>query len=54
MDSNGTGVLNSFIGALAGAVVDVGRAGLHVLGPENFEYYMCSLSLRDRGGVEVA
>lgn len=54
MDSKGTGVLNSFIGALTGAVVDVGRAGLHVLGPENFEYYMCSLSLRDRSGVEVA
>ena len=54
MDSKGAGVLDSFVGALAGAIVDVGRAGLHVLGPDNFEYYMCSLSLRNRNMEEVA
>jgi hypothetical protein len=54
MDSKGAGVLNSFIGALIDTVADVGRAGLHVLGPENFEYYMCSLSLRNRNMEEVA
>lgn len=54
MDSKGAGVLDSFVGALAGAIVDVGRAGLHVLGPDNFEYYMCSLSLRDKNMKEVA
>lgn len=54
MDSKGAGVLDSFVGALSGAIVDVGRAGLHVLGPDNFEYYMCSLSLRNRNMEEVA
>jgi hypothetical protein len=54
MDSKGAGVLDSFVGALSGAIVDVGRAGLHVLGPDNFEYYMCSLSLRTHYMKEVA
>lgn len=54
MDSKGAGVLDSFVGALSGAIVDVGRAGLHVLGPDNFEYYMCSFSLRNRNMEEVA
>ena len=54
MDSKGAGVLDSFVGALGSAIVDVGRAGLHVLGPDNFEYYMCSLSLRNRNMEEVA
>ena len=28
----------------------LGRAGLHALLPENFEYYMCSLELLDDNG----
>lgn len=29
------------------ALVTIGKAGLHVLAPDNFEYYMCSLELLD-------
>lgn len=50
MDVKGANVVNSLIEGARSAIAEVGWAGLHALGPENFEYYMCSLELFDSQG----
>lgn len=42
--------LNSVVEQARNALMTVGKAGLHVLAPDNFEYYMCSLELIDGYG----
>ena len=54
MSENGTSMVNSLIESVSSAVMTVGRAGLHVLGPDNFEYYMCAFKLVDSAGKTTA
>lgn len=42
--------VNSVVENARSAVVTVGKAALHALAPDNFEYYMCSLELLDSQG----
>ena len=42
--------LNSFTENAKSALVTMGRAALHSLSPDNFEYYLCSLELLDSSG----
>lgn len=42
--------LNSVVENARGVIQKVGKAGLHTLAPDNFEYYMCSLELLDSLG----
>ena len=54
MAEGGKNMVNSLLESVSSAVMTVGRAGLHVLGPDNFEYYMCSLRLEDsQGGLKA-
>lgn len=46
----GTDSLNSFVERQREAVAVLGRAGMHALLPDLFEYYMCSLELLSDGG----
>ena len=39
--------VNSVVENARGAAATIGRAALHSLAPDNFEYYMCSLELLD-------
>ena len=54
MTVEGKSILNTFVSSVRGAVMQLGRAGLHVLGPDNFEYYMCAFKLLDSKGNMVA
>ena len=49
--ARGTG--SSIAENVGNALVSVGRAGLHALSPDNFEYYMCSFELLDGYGNTV-
>lgn len=42
--------VNSVVENARGALVTIGKAALHSLAPDNFEYYMCSLELLDSSG----
>ena len=42
--------VNSVAENVRSAVDTIGRAALHSLAPDNFEYYMCSLELLDSSG----
>ena len=42
--------VNSVVENARGALVTIGKAALHTLAPDNFEYYMCSLELLDSSG----
>ena len=54
MTEGGKNMVNSLLESVSSAVMTIGRAGLHVLGPDNFEYYMCSLRLEDsQGGLKA-
>lgn len=50
----GASVLNSFIQNVNNVATTMGRAGLHALAPDQFEYYMCSLELINSQGATVA
>lgn len=39
--------INSIKTKMQGAVASAGEAGLHMLAPDNYEYYLCSLELLD-------
>ena len=49
----GKTALNSAYQSAMGILDTLGKAGLHALMPENFEYYMCSLELLDDNGNTV-
>lgn len=42
--------VNSAVENARGALATFGKAALHTLAPDNFEYYMCSLELLDSSG----
>jgi hypothetical protein len=42
--------VNAVVENVRGASATIGRAALHSLAPDNFEYYMCSLELLDSSG----
>ena len=50
----GASALNSFIQNVGNVAATMGRAGLHALAPDQFEYYMCSLELINSQGATVA
>lgn len=50
----GKTALNSTIESARNVLATVGRAGLHALAPEQFEYYMCSFELLDSKGSTIA
>lgn len=50
----GATALNSLIQNASNVASTMGRAGLHALAPDQFEYYMCSLELMNSQGATVA
>ena len=50
----GKTLLNSFIQNAHSVADSMGRAGLHALAPDQFEYYMCSFELLNSQGATVA
>lgn len=51
---SGTTTVNSYVENARSILAIMGRAGLHALAPEEFEYYLCSFELLDSGGNTVA
>lgn len=54
VENVGNAVLNSFTQNVANVVSTMGRAGLHALAPDQFEYYLCSFELLNSQGATVA
>jgi hypothetical protein len=54
IDHVGNTILNSFTQNVANVVSTMGRAGLHALAPDQFEYYLCSFELMNSQGATVA
>lgn len=50
----GKTALNTVVESARNVLATVGRAGLHALAPDQFEYYMCSFELLDSKGSTVA
>lgn len=50
----GKTLLNSFKTNALNVAATMGRAGLHALAPDQFEYYMCSFELLNSQGATVA
>ena len=50
----GKTALNTAVESARNVLATVGRAGLHALAPDQFEYYMCSFELLDSKGSTVA
>lgn len=46
----GKTTLNGAIQATRGALVETGRAAIHAIAPDEYEYYLCSLELLDGSG----
>lgn len=47
------GLLESTVSNSLNAAMTIGKAALHAMAPDNYEYYMCSLELIDCSGNQV-
>lgn len=43
-------IINNIENEVSGVLTTIGKAGLHALAPDNFEYYLCSFELLDSSG----